>query len=75
MLIFLEEYRDRRRQLRVRVEPMLAVAGGARAATSVAQSPARTGAPPHAVSTAAFADPVMPSASELAELFASASLI
>jgi len=75
MLIFLEDYRNRRRQLRARVEPLLAVAGGAWGATPVAQTPARTAAPLHAVSTAAFADPVMPSASELAGLFAGASLI
>jgi hypothetical protein len=75
MLIHLEDYRNRRRQLRARVEPLLAVAGAAWGAAPVAQAPVRTAAPLRAVSTAAFAEPVMPSASELAGLFAEASLI
>ena len=73
MLIDLEDYRNRCR-LRACVEPLRVAAGGAWAA-AVAHAPARMAAPLYALSTAAFADPVMPSVSELAGLFAGASLI
>ena len=75
MLISLEDYRNRRRQLRARVEALRVAAGGGRAAAAIAPATIRTAAPLHAMSLAAFADPAMPPASDLAALFADASLI
>jgi len=75
MLIYIEDYLNRRRELRRQAQPLLVAAGGGMAATPVEPAPARWQAPVHAAVLASGPDPDLPAASELANLFAEATLI
>ena len=75
MLIYIEDYLNRRRLSRPQAEPLLVAAGGGAAATPVETAPARWLAPVHAAVLVATSDPDLPATSELADLFSEASLI
>jgi hypothetical protein len=75
MLIYIEDYLNRRHELRRQAEPLLVAAGGSAVATPVEPAPARWLAPVHAAVLTSSLDPDLPVTSELADLFAEASLI
>lgn len=71
MLIYIEDYLNRHRRSRPRAQSLLVAMGGT-ASAPVAPASARWPAPVHAV---LISSPDLPAASELADLFAAASLI
>ena len=75
MLIYIEDYLNRRRQSRPQAEPLLVAVGGVVAGTQMESAPARAFGPLHAAVLVSNPDADFPAASELAALFAEASLI